>query len=149
MECKLLLNQHVESVFQFEKSRLSAELSEIETEMHSWQQPWRMESLQHYAELGWSFIALKENAIQGYVLGQPLLFYNNWTQSLWVEHLAYLNDDVAFELMDVMIRWAKSKHLQKVLLNGEKDWTQTTKKLFNQFQKGEYLHMSTTKMSEK
>ena len=149
MEVKILTSDFCDSIITFEKERLSATgLSEIQIEMKSWDYPWRGESLDHYANLGWSFIAQDENKILGYVLGQPLLFFNNWTQTLWLEYSSYLNDEVGETLLDTAVRWAKSKHFQKVILNPQGNDVEFAKKKFPKFNEGQFLHLSTTKLSE-
>ncbi len=84
----------------------------------------------------------------GYILGQPLLFFNNWTQSLWVEYVSYESENIAESLMDVSIRWAKTKHLQKVILNSKRNNIEFMQNKFPSFQEGDYLHLATTKMTE-
>lgn len=149
MDVKLLTSDFCDSIVSFEKKRLaSSGLSEIEAEMKSWDFPWRQESLSHYANIGWSFVAISEGEIKGYVLGQPLLFFNNWTQTLWLEHSTYLSSDIGEALFDVAIRWAKSKHLQKVILNPKGNDVDFVVEKYPKFQKGEFLHLSTTKLSE-
>lgn len=148
MEVKLFLQEHIDPVHSFEMRQLSQELSPIAAEMKSWEFPWRKESMEHYMNLGWSFVCLEGDDILGYVLAQPLLFFNNWTQSLWVEHLSATNKDVCYQLMDVVVRWSKTKHLQKVILNPKIESTDFIKENFNGFKEGQYLHLSTTKMSE-
>lgn len=148
MEIKLFLQQHSEEVFNWESSRLSSDLNEIQREMKSWDGAWRKESLEHYAGLGWSFIAENNGKIEGYILGQPLLFFNKWTQSLWIEHLEFATEDIGFQLMDTAIRWAKTKHLQKVLFNKECAHQNFVREKFEKFKESEFLHYSTTKMSE-
>jgi hypothetical protein len=147
MEVKLLLPEHVPLVFEFERGRLASDLSEMEIAMQSWDQSWRKESLEHYAELGWSFVALDpDHRLQGYVLGQPLLFFNNWTQSLWVEHLGFIEATVGEQLLDTVVRWAKSKHLQKVMVNGDSDQAKFAEATLATAKSKSYLHLSTTKL---
>ncbi len=143
-----MLPVHVDAIFEWEISLLPEELSGIQKEMKSWESPWRKESLEHYGNLGWSFIAINEEKIEGYILGQPLLFFNKWTQSLWVDHLSFKNDHVGLELLDTTIRWAKTKHLQKVLFNKACDKSDFVQREFNQFKSGDFLHLSTTKLNE-
>ena len=149
MEIKLFLPDQVEAVFEFEKNRLEGGMSELQIEMQSWDQPWRKESLQHYSQLGWSFVQLDaDDKIQGYILGQPFLFFNNWTQTLWVEHVAFDNPEVGLQLVDTIVRWAKTKHLQKVLMNCDSSQSSFVKESFPGFNEKGYFHLSTTKLSE-
>ncbi len=85
----------------------------------------------------------------GYSLAQPLLFFRGITQSLWVEHMAFETLDVGEELMNIMVGWGRSKHIQKVLFGpGERlDSLRTLGKwkLSESYQG--VLEVSTTKMS--
>ena len=148
MNCQLFLESHVPAVFDYEKNQLGSDLSEIQAEMKSWDQSWRKESLDHYSKLGWSFVAQEGETIRGYVLAQPILYFNNWTQTLWVEYLKADDPKTAHELMDVVIRWSKSKHLQKVILNGEQSWSSEILESWQAFKKGSFYHLSTTKLTE-
>ena len=143
-----MLEEHVEKILNFEKDKSSFSDNPMKFEMHSWDQSWRKESLEHYSQLGWSFIAEENGELLGYVLAQPILFFNNWTQTLWVEHLSATSDTVGHTLMDVLIRWSKSKHLQKVLLNGQKQWHSPVLEGFTDFEEGCFFHKSTTKLVE-
>ncbi len=145
----MFLPAHVDSIFSYEKKKLEADLSELQIEMKAWDQPWRKESLDHYSNLGWSFVAVDDNnEILGYTLGQPFLFFNNWTQSLWIEHMSFENEDVGHQLVDTVIRWAKTKHLQKVLVNSDCEAADFAQSTFTGFKDKGYLHLSTTKMEE-
>ncbi len=148
MDTKLFLSEHIDAVYEFEKSHLPSGMSELEIEMQSREKPWRRESLSHYSGLGWSFVAEKNGKILGYLLGQPILFFNNWTQTLWVEHLSFIVPEVGQELMDSTIRWAKSKHLQKVVMNSGSHNSSFVMETFAGFKESQYLHLSTTKIAE-
>lgn len=149
MDVKLLTPDFCDSILAFEKEKLIASgLSEIQVEMKSWDFPWRKESLDHYAKVGWSFVAIENEKIKGYILGQPFVFFNNWTQTLWLEYSSFPNQEVGEALFDVSIRWAKSKHLQKVILNPNGNDVEFVKEIFPKFKEGEFLHLSTTKLSE-
>ena len=148
MEIKLFLNTHIEPVIQYEMSKFPSDWNDIQKEMESWQHPWRKESLQHYCDLGWSFVAEENDVLKGYILGQPLLFFNNWTQSLWVEDLSFDNEEIGFQLMDTAIKWSKTKHLQKVIFNTKSSKTGFVKESFPKFNDQSYLHLSTTKLEE-
>ncbi len=145
----MFLPDYVDAVFGFEKNRLGSALGEIQFEMKSWDQPWRKESLDHYSQLGWSFVAVdNDNKVRGYILGQPILFFNNWTQTLWIEHLAYESEDLGQQLIDTIVRWAKTKHLQKVLVNSDSSSASFVQESFPKFKGKNYLHLSTTKLAE-
>lgn len=109
----------VEAVYEFEfKLKLSNIADEYEQQMAVWTSAFRKESLEHYFKLGWSFLALNEkNEIQGFFLGQTLLFFDHQTQTLWLEHLSAANLDISTELVDIAFRLSREKHLQRVLLS--------------------------------
>ena len=109
----------VEKVYLFETNkRFSHIVDEYEQQMAVWSEPFRKESLEHYFKLGWSFLALsKNNEIIGFFLGQPLLFFANHTQTLWLEYISAIDISVSTELVDIAYRLAKEKHFQRVLLS--------------------------------
>lgn len=144
----MFLEEHVDAVYDYEKTQLPMDMGDIQKEMVSWDKPWRKESLEHYSKLGWSFIAFEGDRIVGYVLGQTVLFFNNWTQTLWMEHLSFQNEEVGFQLADTIVRWAKTKHLQKVIVNRDSDRAAFVAESFPKFQEGGFFHLSTTKLHE-
>lgn len=83
----------------------------------SWHAPWRKESLEHYLKLGWSFVARDKatDELQGFFLGQALLFIRSQTQTLWIEALEAKTDEARQGLADIAIRLSREKHLQRVL----------------------------------
>lgn len=109
----------VDAVYEFEfKLRLSDIKDEYEQQMAVWTSAFRKESLEHYFKLGWSFIALNEkNEIQGFFLGQTLLFFDHQTQTLWLEYLSAISLDIGTELVDIAYRLSKEKHLQRVIMS--------------------------------
>lgn len=109
----------VESIYNFELGQTSKITDdEFETMMAVWSSPFRKESLEHYFKLGWSFIAFNaKKEVVGFFLGQPLLFFDKQTQSLWIEHVSALNSSISTELVDIAYRLAREKHFQRVLLS--------------------------------
>ena len=91
--------------------------TEMEIEMASWNASWRSESLEHYIPLGWSFLVENpENAqVEGFFLGQPLLFFGGHTQVLWVETVLGKNKEVTHQLAETAYRLAREKHFQRVV----------------------------------
>ena len=109
----------VESIYDFELAQTSKKSDDdFEKMMAVWSSPFRKESLEHYFKLGWSFIAfdLHKNVL-GFFLGQPLLFFDQQTQSLWIEHVSAVSADIATELVDIAYRLAREKHFQRVLVS--------------------------------
>lgn len=148
MEIKLFLSEHIPDVLSFERQRLLEKHSEFEAEMASWDAPWRQESLEHYVQLGWSFVMFEDNKLCGYVLAQPLLFVNGMTQSLWVEYVSADRGEQTFELLDVSIKWAKSKHLQKVLFHQDVKTVMDTFPQVFPLQQRSFFDLATTRMAE-
>ncbi len=52
-------------------------------------------------------------------MGQPLLFVDKQTQSLWVEYVSADSDTIFTELVDIAYRLSREKHFQRVLLSEE------------------------------
>jgi hypothetical protein len=142
-EIKILTIENLEEITSFEKSRQLG--PEFEREMASWHARWRREALEHYLPLGWSFCKRQNNMLTAYVLCQPLLFFEGWTQSLWIEHVAAQNKVDGYEMLEVAYRWARDKHLQKVFFNTELDFIKETDfaKMQNPIELG---HFSSTKL---
>jgi len=122
--CRVMQKEDIEELLDFEMKKLiEIEQNEMEREFIQWNSRWRKESLEHYASLGWSFIArnseLKsshsaEGLLVGYFTAQPLLFLDGQTQSLWVEHLSYSTLQARDELVEIAYRLARDKHFQRV-----------------------------------
>jgi hypothetical protein len=87
---------------------------------------WRKEALEHYLPLGWSFCKREDDKLIAYILCQPLLFFEGWTQSLWIEHVSAVNPADAQEMIDIAYRWARDKHLQKVFFNTQLEFIKET-----------------------
>lgn len=109
----------VETVYNFELGQTSQSSDdEFEKMIAVWSSPFRKESLEHYFKLGWSFIAFNaKKEVVGFFLGQPLLFFDQQTQSLWIEHVSGINSTISTELVDIAYRLAREKHFQRVLLS--------------------------------
>ncbi len=147
MNIHIFLDEHISTVYDYELSRLPEELTPVQIQMESWKSSWRRESLEYYSKKGWSFVAFQDDKLQGYVLTQPLLFFNNWTQSLWLEHLSFNSDEVGRELVKTCVGWAKTKHLQKFLVNSKIEACAWVQSHFPSFKKEDYLQLSITKTS--
>ena len=121
---RILQSSDLDEIVQYEKLKLKETIAdEMEREMASWNARWRQESLEHYLPLGWSFLIRdsslpsefsSEGQLVGYFLGQPLLFFDGQTQSLWVEHIQYSTLQARDELCDLAYRLSREKHFQKV-----------------------------------
>ena len=109
----------VENVFKFEfKRQCKDEVEEIENQIMVWNSYFRKEALEHYFKTGWSFLATdSKQEIKGFFMAQPLLFVEKQTQSLWVEYVSAVSDEIYTELVDIAYRLAREKHFQKVLFS--------------------------------
>lgn len=113
---QVLSNPDIDEVLDFASGRLvSAIPDEAERAFASWSVPWRKEALEHYLKLGWSFITRESGEARGFFLAQPFLFFRGQTQTLWVEHVEATSPEVLDVLVDVAVRVAREKHLQRVL----------------------------------
>ncbi len=106
----------IDEVYDFAAHRFALQHSdETERTFLSWAAPWRKESLEHYLKLGWSFITRENGKVQGYFLAQPFLFFRSQTQTLWVEQVEGTSPEVIDTLVEVAVKVAREKHLQRVL----------------------------------
>ncbi len=119
---KVLRPQDSSAIISFEKTLAASKLDDpMDVEFLSWSAPWRQESLEYYLPLGWSFGIWNGEGdsakLEGYFLGQAILFMQHMTQTLWIEHLSFSSLETANELVDLAYRSSREKHLQKVIFN--------------------------------
>jgi hypothetical protein len=93
----------------------------------SWEARWRRESLEHFVNTKWSFLAqdssdTSEAGLVGYFLAQPLIFFEGQAQSLWVEHLQFSTLQVRDQLIELAIRLAKENHFQRIYFGDAKNY---------------------------
>ena len=106
----------IDEVYDFAAGRLATRIpDETERTFKSWSEPWRREALEHYLKLGWSFITRENGKVAGFFLAQPFIFFRGQTQTLWVEHIEASNAEVTDVLVEVAVKVAREKHLQRVL----------------------------------
>lgn len=111
-----LSDSDLDEVHSFAERALQARVSdETARVFESWSAKWRREALEHYLRLGWSFIAREHGRTAGFFLAQPFLFFRGQTQTLWVEHIEAPEARVREALVEVAVRVAREKHLQRVL----------------------------------
>lgn len=112
----ILSPNDIAEISAFEMRRLESKIpDQLEREMASWNARWRKESLEFYLPQGWSFGFKLGTQLEGYFLGQPLLFFRGLTQTLWIEQLSFTSEEVGVKLIETAFRWAKDKHLQTVI----------------------------------
>ena len=106
----------MDDIINFEQKLLAVEIpDEMERTIHSWHCRWRQESLNHYLPMGWSFLARNDQKqLVGYFIAQPLLFFDGFTQSLWVEHIQAIDHSIRDQLCEVAYKLSKEKHFQEV-----------------------------------
>ena len=116
LNLKIIQLSELDEIIDYEKKKLVEILpDEMDREMQAWNSRWRKESLEHYLPMGWSFLARDEqDRLLGYFIAQPLLFLDNQTQSLWVEHLQYSTLEARDQLCDLANKLCREKHFQKV-----------------------------------
>jgi hypothetical protein len=117
-DLKVLKPENQDAILAYERERAKREIpDEMGRELASWKARWRSEQLQHYLTLGWSFGAFENGTLNGYILGQPLLFFRGLTQTLWIEHLSYNSIEIGEALIESAFKWAKDKHFQTMLVS--------------------------------
>lgn len=117
-EIRVLQPEHAPEIVALENQALQQEISdEMEREMAKWHVSWRQESLDHYLPLGWSFGIWQQGQLSGYFLAQPQLFTCGLTQTLWVERIMSMDASIASELIEVVFKICKDKHLQRALFH--------------------------------
>lgn len=114
----------LDEIFSFENEQLILhEPDESERMLKTWNSRWRKESLEHYLQLGWSFVARDtlnkneqhpEGKLVGYFLAQALLFFDGQTQTLWIEHISFRSFEVRDQLCELAYKLGREKHLQRV-----------------------------------
>ncbi|QDK36253.1 hypothetical protein [Bdellovibrio sp. NC01] len=115
--CKVILAEDLQEILDLENRKLQeAYPDEMERMMAGWSSKFRIEALNHYIPLGWSFLArdTETNQLMGYFIAQPLLFLDGQTQSLWVEHIQHCSLQARDELCELAYKLGREKHLQRV-----------------------------------
>lgn len=109
--------EDLESIYTYAENQLKQQIpDQMELMMAVWESRFRKEALEHYMKLGWSFVAKNsEGQICGFFLGQPLLFFQAQTQSLWVEYILADTQQIKSELVEIAYKLSRDKHIQQVL----------------------------------
>lgn len=136
----------LEEVYQFAENQLRKSIpDEMELMIQVWNSRFRKEALDHYLKNGWSFVATQENKIAGYFLGQPFLFFEGQTQTLWVDDFQSLDLEVESQLVEIAYKLARDKHLQRVILPKKALNLKFEKPLPFQKWSDDYVWLKTTK----
>lgn len=115
--CRVIQPDDLQEILDLESKKLQeAYPDEMERMMAGWNSKFRVEALNHYIPLGWSFLVRDgdNNSLLGYFIAQPLLFLDGQTQSLWVEHVQYASLQARDELCEMAYKLGREKHLQRV-----------------------------------
>lgn len=132
--------EDLENIYQFAEKKMAEVIpDEMERMMKIWSSRFQKEALEHYLKLGWSFIAeeglagntkesqetkaladtVEVRKIVGFFIGQPFLFFQGRTQSLWIEYIIARNLEIKKELVEIAYKLARDKHFQQVLFPEE------------------------------
>ncbi|UYL10388.1 hypothetical protein B9G69_007315 [Bdellovibrio sp. SKB1291214] len=107
----------LQNILDLENKKMTEQYpDEMERMMAVWNSKHRIEALNHYIPLGWSFLAedVDTKALIGYFIAQPLLFLDGQTQTLWVEHVQSETLQARDELCELAYKLGREKHLQRV-----------------------------------
>ncbi len=109
--------EDLENIYAYAEAQLKTEFpDDMERMIAIWESRFRKEALEHYLKLGWSFVGKNsENKICGFFLGQPLLFFQAQTQTLWVEYILADDLKIKSELVDIAYKLSRDKHFQQVI----------------------------------
>ncbi len=109
--------EDLENIYTYAEAQLKTEFpDDMERMIAIWESRFRKEALEHYLKLGWSFVGKNsENKICGFFLGQPLLFFQAQTQTLWVEYILADDLKIKSELVDIAYKLSRDKHFQQVI----------------------------------
>ena len=117
LDCRVILVDDLQDILDLENKKLQDMYpDESDRMIAGWNSKFRVEALNHYIPLGWSFLARDTETQQlvGYFIAQPLLFLDGQTQSLWVEHVQYASLQARDELCELAYKLGREKHLQRV-----------------------------------
>lgn len=147
IEYRIAQAADLEAVYKFAEEKLKESVpDDTERMMKIWDSRFRKEALEHYLKLGWSFIAEdQDQKIQGYFLGQPLLFFEGKTQTLWVEDVQAASEQIAAELAEISYKLSRDKHFQKVILPESLKPVLELKNIKSQQQSDSWIWCKTTK----
>lgn len=122
--CQVIQASDLQEILDLENKKLQeTHPDEMERMIATWNSKFRIEALNHYISLGWSFLSRDETTkeLVGYFIAQPLLFFDGHTQSLWVEHVQTQTDKARNELCELAYRLGREKNFQRVYFPGDND----------------------------
>ena len=121
MKTQVLTLSNIEEIQNFETSIMKEKgLSPSDIIFESWKGSTTDEFLEYFLPLGWSMgIWNNLQKLQGYFLGNVLLFHRGNMQTLYLEHISFKHSKILDEIIELAYRLAKEKHLQRVMLPAE------------------------------
>lgn len=146
--CRVIQAEDLQEILDLENKKLQdAYPDEMERMIAGWNSKFRVEALNHYIPLGWSFLARDQetNKLEGYFIAQPLLFLDGQTQSLWVEHVQYISLQARDELCELAYKLGREKHLQRVYFPSENGVTNSVQAFKPETWQPGTLRVKTTK----
>lgn len=144
---RVIQTSEIDEILEYEQRRLADLFPDEHDRMfQAWNSKWRKEALEHYLPMGWSFLARDtEGTLVGYFLGQPLLFFDGQTQSLWVEHLQSSSLQARDSLTDLAYRLSREKHFQRVYFPNNTSIMNSVRPLKPEEWNSQTLFLKTTK----
>lgn len=149
---RILRPEDLEAVLAFAQSRLLIQIEDpMERSFVEWSAPWRTESLRHYLGTGWSFAVVEnqntpQEKIVGFALAQPLLFIRSFTQTIWVEHMDQIHDEIGKLLIETLYRWSRDKHMQKLVFTDAEQAAALSGSFAGQRTREGWWELATTRM---
>lgn len=129
-DIRILMASDVDAISAFENEILAQVHSDpMEQMMAVWNSKFRPEALNHYLPLGWSFgiFERESKTLMGYFIGQPLLFFDGCTQTLWVEHVQAKSSAHQQLLLETAVKISREKHFQRVILPDTESYRESLK----------------------
>lgn len=129
-----MILEDVDRIFDFEMKNLEEKnIDEGDRMIASWSSRWRKEQIQHYSQIGWSYVVCFDNKVVGYFLAQPIMFFEGLTQTLWIDHVSAKSPQIYNELIQLAWKLSRDKNFQRVYLpaNVEKDFSVENLKLID------------------
>lgn len=147
---RIAQSSDIDSIYAFAENQLKKAIpDDMERMIKIWESRFRKEALEHYLKSGWSFVATvekeKEEIVQGFFLGQPLLFFEGLTQTLWVEEIQAATSQVEESLIEIAYKLSKDKHFQKVIFPSSSEEGLRSKNIKYNQQDNSWLWCKTTK----
>lgn len=117
-EYRVLASDELEEVYAFSKNRWLANPKSQENLFHEWSASWRREFLEHYLKIGWS-IARRDpvsGRLLGYILAQPVVFFRQHMQTVWIEYVEAESPKQVAELIEAIYKVCREKNMQRLFV---------------------------------